>query len=77
MKDVWGIMGDKKKNFADAELENEMGFFKEPSVRLKSVESEGAKCKDGGDLEKALFLGMQVSLGSRSSLRRKKCIVSQ
>lgn len=58
-------MGDKK-NFADAELENEMGFFKEPSVRLKNVETEGAKCIEEGDMEKALFLGMQVITPSQN-----------
>jgi len=55
-------MGDKKKNFADAELESEMGFFQEPLVSLKNVEAEAAKFKEEGDMEKALFLSMQVSV---------------
>jgi len=57
-------MEDKKKTFADVELENEMGFFKEPSMRLKNVETEAIKCKEEGDMEKALFLGMQASVFS-------------
>ncbi|KAG0567727.1 hypothetical protein KC19_7G156300 [Ceratodon purpureus] len=50
-------MGDK--TFADKELAGEMGSFKEPGVRLKQVEGEGASSFADGDLEKALFLGMQ------------------
>ena len=52
-------MGDK--TFADKELAGEMGSFKEPGVRLKQVEGEGASSFADGDLEKALFLGMQAS----------------
>lgn len=52
-------MGDK--TFADNQLAGEMGAFREPNVRLKQVEGEGAKSLEDGDLEKSLFLGMQAS----------------
>lgn len=55
-------MEEKKKNFADTELENEMGYFKEPTLRLKNAEMEVAKYKEEGDLEKALHVAMQASI---------------
>ena len=61
-------MGDK--TFADLELAGEMGSFKEPGVRLKQVEGEGALSFADGDVEKALFLGMQAS----ANLPYSKCL---
>jgi hypothetical protein len=62
-----GIM-EEKKNFADTELENEMGYFKEPTLRLKNAEMEVAKYKEEGDLEKA-HVAMQASILFINSLQ--------
>ncbi|KAG0559971.1 hypothetical protein KC19_10G143400 [Ceratodon purpureus] len=53
---------EEKKNFADTELENEVGYFKEPTLRLKNAEMEVARCNEEGDMEKALHLAMQAIL---------------
>lgn len=55
-----------EKTYVDKHLESEMGSFKEPKVRLEEVEKEGTSCREDGDLEKALSLGMQASAGSIS-----------
>lgn len=54
-------MGSQEKTFADKELENEMGYFKEPIVRLKQVTDGATESYNQGSMDRALFLRMQAS----------------
>lgn len=67
-----------KKTRVDQELESEMGYFKEPIVRLQQVEDSAAQAINSGDLERALFLRMQVSthISLCTSVRIQMCMIS-